>query len=138
MKETSWNDCLLCRSARPVAPRKEQATSLREIAHARLAFLGTPAFTPINATFILETHYTATLEVLHAFLLMKGYSVENHVCIAYYLRDVLNDEHAFKLFDEARLRRNALVYYGQHTDPAVCERLIKGLQSIREKMKEDA
>lgn len=46
-------------------------------------------------------------------MLLHGYKVGNHICLGYYLRDILGKNDMFRLFDDCRSKRNSLVYYGR-------------------------
>ena len=65
----------------------------------------------------------------------KGYNILNHICLGFYLRDVLNREDLYILFDDLRFKRNLLTYYGSRMDfetakQAIekCKRIVKELQ----------
>jgi len=61
----------------------------------------------------------------------------NHLCLGFYLRDVLNREDLFQIFDDLRYKRNSLTYYGSRMDFETakgaivgCKRIIKELQKF--------
>ena len=115
MRDASWNDCLSSNSSLKITPDKEKAKSLRETAIERV----TVAVREVNektANYIFEDYYFSLLELLHALVLLKGYKVDNHLCLGHYLRDVLKREDMFRLFDDCRMKRNSLVYYGKRMD----------------------
>ncbi|MDD9952842.1 MAG: hypothetical protein OXR66_00735 [Candidatus Woesearchaeota archaeon] len=57
--------------------------------------------------------YAAVLEVLHALALLDRFTVRNHLCFTYFLRDYHNRHDLSVLFDRCRKKRNSLVYYGK-------------------------
>jgi hypothetical protein len=63
--------------------------------------------------------------MLHALVITKGFKVENHICLGYYLRDVMKREDLYRIFDSCRKDRNSLVYYGNLLDPGIAEENIK-------------
>ena len=114
MKEcASWADCLVNDYANYGQSDVWKAKSLREIALHRIAFLSAVNLTGSNADFFFENYYTSLLEIFHAFLLIKGVKVENHICVGYYIRDVLKREGWFDDFDNFRKKRNQQIYYGK-------------------------
>jgi len=115
MKEASWVDCLQTYSSRQVSPDKEKAKSLRETAEGRINII-TKEINEKNANYIFEDYYSSLLEMLHAIVILEGYKVENHICLGYYLRDILKKEDLFRLFDDCRYKRNSLIYYGKRMD----------------------
>lgn len=115
MKESSWGECLNYSSAIKITPDKEKAASLIETAEERIS-ASLRELTGKNANYIFEDYYSSILELIHALVLVKGYKVNNHVCLGYYLRDVLKNDELFRLFDDCRFKRNSLVYYGKRMD----------------------
>jgi len=115
MREASWGDCLDCNSAMNITPDKEKARSLVETAEERIRF-SIQEVDEKNANYVFESYYASILEFLHAVVLLAGYKVSNHLCLGYYLRDVLKREELFRAFDDCRFKRNALVYYGKRME----------------------
>ena len=115
MKESSWGECLNYSSAIKITPDKEKAASLAETADERIKF-SLRELNEKNANYVFEDYYSSILELLHALILLKGYKVSNHICLGYYLRDVLKNDELFRLFDDCRYKRNSLVYYGKRMD----------------------
>ena len=115
MKEASWNDCLFSDSSIKITPDKGKAKSLIETAEDRIECL-TKEINPKNANYIFEDYYSSVLELLHALLFLKGYKVTNHICLGYYLKDILKREDLFRLFDDCRFKRNSLIYYGKRME----------------------
>ena len=113
MKESTWNECIESGDASPRSPNVQKAKSLMMIAQGRLKFLTAQQKTQENVNYIFEGYYASLLEFLHALLVKKGYKVDNHICLGYYLRDVLREDDIFRDFDDCRTKRNALVYYGE-------------------------
>ena len=136
MKEASWSECLNYSSAVKITPDKEKAASLAETANDRIKF-SLKKLNEKNANFIFEGYYSSILEMVHAILVLDGYKVNNHICLGYYLRDVLKNDELFRLFDDCRFKRNSLVYYGKRMDFETAKdsiekakKLIKELKSI--------
>ncbi|MBI3035228.1 hypothetical protein HYY71_02810 [Candidatus Woesearchaeota archaeon] len=115
MKESSWDECLNYSSAVKITPDKEKAASLAETAHDRIKF-SLKKLSEKNANYVFEGYYSSILEMAHAIVILDGYKVNNHICLGYYLRDVLGNDDLFRLFDDCRFKRNSLVYYGKRMD----------------------
>ena len=116
MKEGTWQDCLETTSSLAISPDKAKARSLIETAKGRIAFLYSIPITKENANYIFENYYSSLVELMHALVLQKGYKVHNHICLGFYLRDVLHNLELFREFDDCRFKRNSLVYYGKKMD----------------------
>lgn len=116
MKESSWDDCLQTNSSLKVSLDKSKANSLIDTAIGRNNFLDSIKLTEDNSNYIFEGYYSSASELIHALLFLNGFKVTNHICLGYYLRDVLQMNDLFRLFDDCRFKRNSLVYYGKRMD----------------------
>ena len=134
MKESSWDECVNYNSSIKVTPDKEKSKSLIENAEERIDF-SARELTEKNANYIFEGYYSSILELLHALVLLEGYKVNNHVCLGYYLRDVLKNDGLFRLFDDCRFKRNSLVYYGKRMDFETAKEAIKKVKKLINELK---
>lgn len=133
MTDSSWNECIENNSARKVSIDNETAKSLIETARERIAVIN--EVNERNCNFVFEDYYTSVLEFLQALVKIQGFNVLNHICLGFYLRDVLKNEKLFRLFDEVRYRRNSLTYYGRRADFETakdsiekCKQIISGIE----------
>ncbi len=115
-KESTWEECLETGASLKVTPNKSKVKSLMDTATGRVQFMTETTIKESTANYIFESYYSSVLELLHALVLMQGYKVSNHLCLGYYLRDILGKDHLFRLFDDGRFKRNSLVYYGRKMD----------------------
>ena len=129
-KSSSWNECISQKYAINISPDKAKAKSLIGTAEARIEFITKIRLEESNANFIFENYYSSMLEIMHAFILLKGFKVENHICLGYYLRDILKKEELFRIFDDARYKRNSLVYYGQRMDFETAKNIIEKIKEL--------
>ena len=100
MKESTWEECLESNSSLNVTPNQAKARSLIETVQGRNEYLKENIIKEANASFIFEGYYSSVLELLHALVLLDGYKVSNHICLGYYLRDILKRNDLFQIFDE--------------------------------------
>ncbi len=135
MKETCWNDCINSTSSLMISPDKGKANSLLDTAKGRIEFLKESKIKKENANYIFESYYTSILEILHAVALMQGFKIKNHVCIGFYIRDVISRGDLFRVFDDLRYKRNSLTYYGQKMDFDTAKMAIIGSKRLIEKIK---
>jgi len=133
MKETNWNDCIINESAKNITPDINRAESLIETANQRISLI--KEINEKNCNFVFEDYYTSIVELLQAIAFKKGFNILNHIYLGFYLRDVLNREDLYILFDDLRYKRNSLTYYGSRMDfetakQAIekCKKLIKELE----------
>jgi len=134
MKESSWGECLDYSSAIKITPDKEKSASLIEIAEDRITS-SLRELNEKNANYVFEDYYSSILELLHALVLLDGYKVNNHICLGYYLRDVLKNDEMFRLFDDCRFKRNSLVYYGKRMDIETAKDAIEKAKKLMNKLK---
>ncbi len=116
MKESCWDDCVLSNSSIKISPDLGKAKSLIETSKGRIEYLRENKINEKNANYIFESYYTSILEILHAITFSSGYNIKNHICIGFYLRDIIKREDLFRIFDDLRYKRNSLTYYGKRMD----------------------
>lgn len=135
MKEANWNDCLYTGFARKQSPDMARAKSLIETSNARTALI--KEINDKNCNFVFEDYYTSLMELLQAIAFQNGFNISNHLCLGFYLRDILNKENLFRIFDDLRFKRNSLTYYGSRMDLETakkaiedCKKIVKELRSL--------
>ncbi|MBI4453617.1 hypothetical protein HY636_03145 [Candidatus Woesearchaeota archaeon] len=128
MKETNWNDCLFNNSAKAVTPDINRAESLIETARERISLI--KEINQKNCNFVFEDYYTSILELLQAITFKKGYNILNHICLGFYLRDILKRDDLYLLFDDLRFKRNSLTYYGSRMDFETAKQAIEKCKKI--------
>ncbi len=137
--KSSWEECLEDNTAKIVTPDISRAKSLIETAKERISLIN--EINEKNCNFVFEDYYTSLLEILQSIAFKKGYNILNHICLGYFLKDVLKRDDLFIIFDDLRYKRNSLTYYGNKMDfetskQAIknCKRIIKALISEFEKI----
>jgi len=113
MKIASWKDCLEENASLVKKPDLKKSISLVETAKARILFLEKNEITNITANFLFEGYSSSVTELLHAIVYKKGFSVNNHICLGFYIRDVLKKDSLFNQYNDCRYKRNSLLYYGK-------------------------
>ncbi len=132
MKEASWKECIEYNSAKKVSPNLERADSLREIAEERISII--EEINQRNCNFVFEDYYTSLLELLQALIIQRGYKILNHVCLAYFLRDILKEDRLYNIFDDLRYKRNSLTYYGNKMDFETAKATIKNCKNLMKEL----
>ena len=133
MKDANWNDCLINKSAKNITPDIKRAESLIETANERISLI--KEINEKNCNFIFEDYYTSLLELLQAMAFKKGFNILNHLCLGYYLRDVLEREDLYILFDDMRYKRNSLTYYGSRMDYETAKQAIEKCKQLINKIR---
>lgn len=68
--------------------------------------------------------------MLQAHAFKEGYNISNHICIGFYIRDVLKKENIANIFDDIRYKRNSLTYYGNRMDFETAKQAIEKCKKI--------
>jgi len=131
MKEASWQDCIENYSTKKVSSNIAKAKSLIETAEERIKII--QKIDEKNCNFVFEDYYTSFLELLQAIVIKEGYNVLNHLCLGYYIRDVLKRDDLYNIFDDIRYKRNSLTYYGTRMD---FETAIQAIEKCKKLIKE--
>lgn len=131
-----WKTCINEGNAIKITPNKQRALFLVKRAEKTLAVMGKIKLDNENSSIFFTNYYDALLEMLHAIMYSNGYKVKNHYCLGYYLRDVIKDAEAFRIFDRARIIRNSVLYYGENLDINAADEIIEQIISIFHKLKE--
>lgn len=125
-----WKNCVIDGNAIKVSVNTERIASLRRSATATLEFVENVKLNENNGSILLKNMYDSVLELMHAYMLSKGYKVLNHLCIGYYLRDELINREYFYLFDKYRKIRNSITYYVAVIDTETARKGLADLKSL--------
>ncbi len=130
MDKSNWKDCLEDKFARKRSPDKFRAKSLVETAKGRLKYASEKEITPENISYVFENYYSSLIEFLHSLVLLKGYSIENHLCLGYFLRDILKKNKLYRIFNDCRIKRNLLLYYGKKLEFSLAKKTISKIKFL--------
>lgn len=136
MKETCWQDCIENEKTQRIKPDKAKAISLIETSDERINFMKESTIKKENANYIFENYYTSALEIMEAALYFKGLKILNHICVGFYIKEIMKNESLFRLFDDCRSKRNGLVYYGTKMDFETAKRSIININLLIKQFKQ--
>lgn len=135
MKESNWNDCLKNNSAKKISEDVKRAKSLIQTSKDRVDLI--KDINNKNCNFVFEDYYTSLMELLQAITFIRGFNILNHICLGFFLRDVLERVDLFEIFDDLRYKRNSLTYYGNKMEFEIakdainkCKKIISELNKI--------
>ena len=135
IRESNWSDCLLYNSARKTTPDKSRARFLIHTSAERIEYLKDLKITEKGANFLFEGYYTSTIEILEAITLSEGFNIRNHLCLGYYLRDILKKENLFQIFERCRFKRNGIVYYGKLMKFEIAKHSVEEIKNLISELK---
>lgn len=133
MKEQSWNDCLNNNTAKMISPDISRAKSLRETAYERIDVAAD--INEKNCNFVFEDYYSSLLELLQAKAFEAGFNILNHVCSGLYIRDILEKDDLYLVFEDIRYKRNSLTYYGNRMDFETAKSSVNDCKKLMEELK---
>jgi len=133
MKEANWNDCLFNNLVKTITPDTRRADSLKETANERISLV--KEVNKKNCNFVFEDYYTSLIELIQAMAFKAGFNILNHVCLGYYLRDILKKKDLYVVFDDLRYKRNSLTYYGSKMDYETAKQAVEKCKKIIRELK---
>lgn len=129
-KDAGWEECIESGMSYNISVDKSKIKSLIDTANERIEFADKIKVNDDSNNYVFEYFYTSILELLHALLIKNGFKVRNHICLGYFLRDNLGREDLFRIFNDARFKRNRLVYYGKKMEYEACNLTIKKVEIL--------
>jgi hypothetical protein len=129
-----WDECRIENAAITQSIDERKSKSLQKVSNGRIKYLEKQKITKEDINYIFEGYYTSIVELLHAITINKGFKVNNHICLGYYLRDVLKKEKLFRIFDDLRYKRNSLVYYGKDMEFEIAKEAIVNSKNLIEEL----
>lgn len=131
----SWEDCIDKFYAIKITPDKAKARSLIETSKERISFIEKITIEESNANYIFENYYTSILEIIHVVVILQGYKIDNHICLGYYIKEILKKEDLFRLFDDVRQKRNGITYYGKRMNYEKAKESIEKIKILIQELK---
>lgn len=135
MNKGSWDDCLSEGDVKKVNKDIKKSGALKRTAEKRIKFFESQQLNEDNANYIFEGYYTSIIELIHSIMDKHGYNVLNHLCIGFYLRDVIKKENLYRIFDDLRYKRNSLIYYGSEMDFEISKSAIEKSKKLIKELK---
>lgn len=132
--EASWDECIEANSSVRRAPNISKVKSLIDTAIGRIDYVSKNELNENSINYVFEDYYSSLSEFMHALVILKGYNVYNHICLGFFLRDVINRQDLFRLFDDCRTKRNSLVYYGKKMDFETATSVIEKAKKLIEEL----
>ena len=128
----TWSSCLKSNIARQAPPDKRLSDDLRELSDRRFA-----AYTALpeeHTETLVTLLYDVVRFVLEAITIERGFRVYNHECYGAFLKE-LGEEEAAKTFDQCRIIRNDINYYGKKISKEDTEYAVRMLFDLKSKLK---
>ena len=82
----------------------------------------------------ISLSYDSVRELLEAIALRKGFKIYNHICYTSFLKEVMKETYLGEGFDELRIIRNDINYYGKDVSVIEAKAVLERLAVLREKI----
>ncbi len=130
----SWNLCIKQREVKEITPDEEMVQSLIKTSANKTFSADALELREETAAAKISLSYDSVRELLEAVSLNKGFKIYNHVCYTAFVKEVLKKEELAEEFDELRLIRNDINYYGKDVSVSESKQIIHRLQTLRNKI----
>ena len=130
----NWNTCLRQKEAKPIKPDLEMAASLEKTSANKVFSSQLLELKEETAASKISLHYDSVLELLEAIALRKGFKIYNHICYTGFLKEILKETGPAEEFDELRIIRNDINYYGKEVSIIEAKEVLKRLENLRTKL----
>ncbi len=130
----NWNMCLRQREAKPIKPDTEMATSLEKTSANKVFSSQLLELKEETVASKISLHYDSVRELLEAIALHRGFKIYNHVCYTGFLKEIMTETELAEEFDELRVIRNDINYYGKEVSIIEAKEVLKRLESLRKKL----
>lgn len=129
-----WNTCLRQREAKPAKPDTEMAASLQKTSANKALSAKLLELKEETAASKISLSYDSVRELLEALALHKGFKIYNHICYTGFLKEIIKETESAEEFDELRMIRNDINYYGKEVSITEAKIVLKRLDNLREKI----
>lgn len=130
----NWNTCLRQREAKPIKPDVEMAASLEKTSANKAFSSQLLELKEETVASKISLHYDSVRELLEALTLRKGFKIYNHICYTGFLKEILKETELADEFDELRVIRNDINYYGKEVSVIEATEVLKRLEKLRAKL----
>lgn len=128
-----WNGCLRNRLVKPISCDAPLISSL--IAGAEQKMEAQKILPSSMAESKVSLEYDALRMLLESLALKHGYKIYNHDCYTSFLKEILKESNLGDEFDNFRLLRNAINYYGKQISSEESLLLIKQMEIFINRLK---
>jgi uncharacterized protein (UPF0332 family) len=126
-----WRECIDKRIIKKIHPDLEMAKSLIKMSENKLKSEEKLPMSNITAASKISLAYDSLRELLEALSLKKGYKIYNHECYVAFLKEILKEDALAEEFNEIRIIRNEINYYGKEINVDEARAIIRRIKRLR-------
>ena len=130
----NWNTCLRQREAKPIKPDIEMAASLEKTSANKAFSSQLLELKEETVASKISLDYDSVRELLEAITLRNGFKIYNHICYTGFLKEIMKQTELAEEFDELRVIRNDINYYGKEVSVTEAKEVLKRLENLRAKL----
>ena len=130
----NWNTCLRQKEAKTIKPDLEMAASLEKTSANKAFSSQLLELQEETVASKISLDYDSVRELLEAIALRNGFKIYNHVCYTGFLKEIMKETELAEDFDELRIIRNDINYYGKEVSVIEAKEVLKRLESLRVKL----
>ena len=127
----NWNTCLRQKEAKPIKQDLYMAASLEKTSANKAYSSELLELKEETVASKISLDYDSVRELLEAIALRHGFKIYNHVCYTGFLKEILKQTDLAEEFDELRIIRNDINYYGKNVSIIEAKEVLKRLESLR-------
>ena len=131
-----WKDCVDNKLVKSKSVDKGLIDSLLKTSEMKLESNNRLELDEVTAATKIGIAYDSLREMLEALAIKKGFKVYSHECFCAFLDEICRDKSLADEFDKYRKVRNQVNYYGKSVNAEEAKVLIKGMTSLRSKIKQ--
>ncbi|HLD40309.1 MAG TPA: hypothetical protein VJB13_04160 [Candidatus Nanoarchaeia archaeon] len=130
----NWNTCLRQKEAKLIKPDLEMAASLEKTSANKTFSSQLLELTEKTVASKISLDYDSVRELLEVIALRRGFKIYNHICYTGFLKEIMNETELAEEFDELRIIRNDINYYGKEVSIIEAKEVLKRLHNLRIKL----
>ena len=129
-----WTSCLREKEAKKITADLELASSLEKTSANKAISSELLQLREETAASKILLSYDSVRELLEAIALRKGFKIYNHIFYTSFLKEVMKETYLGEGFDELRIIRNDINYYGKDVSVIEAKAVLERLAVLREKI----
>lgn len=129
-----WNTCLRQREVKKIKADVEMALSLEKTSANKAFSSHLLVLKEETVASKISLSYDSVRELLEAIALRGGFKIYNHACYTGFLKEILHKPELSEEFDQLRVIRNDINYYGKEVSIIEAKMVLQSLDNLREKI----
>lgn len=129
-----WLECTGKKIAKQITPEPEIISALLKTSKDKIQSEKLLPLNPATISSKISLAYDSLRELLEALALKYGFKIYNHECYTAFLKEIIQNSSLGDDFDEIRIVRNRVNYYGKQLTEEECKKVLEAIQNAREKV----